>query len=599
MKIILLLILSLSFSSNLLHAQLGDIVKGILQDNAPINTDTLKKADTSNVVKIRQELEASRLNESNLKMELEQLKLQALRADSVKATKQRSRIDSLRKFTVGAPVVVDGDTLFHIYTKNGGYTPQQRAQINSETITELGRRVNLNPDSVHVVSSDIETDLIYGDVVIVSFTDQDGLWAGSTRDDLAQKEREVIVDKLKSMKQQHGLWALIRRIVYFILILAGQYLLFRLTRWLFRRVKTYIHSLKESRLKSISIKEYELFDTQLQVRILVFFANVIRYILLLILLLITVPLLFAIFPQTKYLAYKIFSYILDPAVLILKEVIDYIPNLFTILIIYFAIKYMMKGVAYLAREIESEKLKISGFYPDWAKPTYHIIRFLLYAFMIAMIYPYLPGSDKGVFQGVSVFVGLIVSLGSSAVIGNVIAGLIITYMRPFKIGDRIKLNETMGNVIEKTPFVTRLKTPKNEIVTIPNSFVMSSHTVNYSSSARNYGLIIHSEVTIGYDAPWRTVHELLINAALDTPGVSAEPKPFVLETSLKDWYPVYQVNAYIKDADKLAEIYSNLHQNIQDHFNRAGVEIMSPTFIATRDGNESTIPKPQTPPVAK
>ena len=265
--------------------------------------------------------------------------------------------------------------------------------------------------------------------------------------------------------------------------------------------------------------------------------------------------------------------------------------LFAILIICFAVKYLVRLVHYLSREVEAGRLKFGGFYPDWAMPTYHIIRFLLYAFMIAMIYPYLPGAKNGVFQGISVFVGLIISLGSSTVIGNVIAGLVITYMRPFKLGDRIQLNDTTGNVIEKTPLVTRIKTPKNEVVTIPNSFIMSSHTVNYSASAREYGLIIHSEVTIGYDVPWRQVHQLLIEAALNTPGVIDDPRPFVLETSLSDWYPVYQINDYIREADKLAQIYSDLHQNIQDRFNEAGVEIMSPHYMAMRDGNESTIPK--------
>ena len=275
----------------------------------------------------------------------------------------------------------------------------------------------------------------------------------------------------------------------------------------------------------------------------------------------------------------------------MKSIVEYIPNLFTIFVIYFVIKYVVKGLRYFADEIENEKLKIGGFYADWAQPTFHIVRFLLYAFMVALIYPYLPNSDSGVFQGISVFVGLIVSLGSSTVIANIIAGLVITYMRPFKIGDQIKLNDTLGNVIEKTPFVTRLKTPKNEVVTIPNSFIMSSHTTNYSASARNYGLIIHAEISIGYDVPWRKVHQLLIDSARSTPGVLAAPEPFVLETALNDWYPVYQINAYINDADRLAAIYSDLYQQIQDHFNAADIEIMSPHYIAQRDGNESTIPK--------
>ena len=308
-------------------------------------------------------------------------------------------------------------------------------------------------------------------------------------------------------------------------------------------------------------------------------------------LLITVPLVFIIFPQTEGLAYSLFGYIWTPVRKILIGIVDYIPDLITIIVICYAIKSLIRLVRYLAHEVESGRLKLGGFYPDWAMPTYHIVRFLLYAFMIAMIYNYLPGADTGVFQGISVFVGLIVSLGSSTVIGNVMAGMVITYMRPFKLGDRIKLNDTVGDIIEKTPLVTRIRTPKNEVVTVPNSFVMSSHTVNYSASAREYGLIIHSEVSIGYDVPWRQVNQLLIDAALNTPGVLDDPRPFVLETSLSDWYPVYQVNAYIKEADKMAQIYSDLYQNIQDRFNEAGVEIMSPHYMAVRDGNETTIPK--------
>ena len=540
---------------------------------------------------IKQELEAARLNEANLRMEMEQLKLASYAADSVKHLQQRQRIDSLRKVTPGVPVVVEGDTLFYLYAKRGGHTPQQRAEMDAAAILELGKRFNLRPDSLYMESSDIVTDLMYGNKVIASFIDQDGLWENCTRDQLAAHNRKVIVDKLKEMKDEHSLWQLGKRILYFILVLVGQYFLFRLTIWLFKKLKVRIQKLKDTKLKPFSIQDYELLDTQKQVNLLIFLSNLLRYVIMLLQLLLTVPLLFSIFPQTKSLAYQLFSYIWVPVKSIFTSVIEYIPNLFTIFVIWYAVKYLVRFVHYLANEVKSERLKIRGFYSDWAEPTFHIIRFLLYAFMIAMIYPYLPGSKSGVFQGISVFVGLIVSLGSSTVIGNIIAGLVITYMRPFKLGDRIQLNETTGNVIEKTPLVTRIRTPKNEVVTIPNSFIMSSHTVNYSASAREYGLIIHSEVSIGYDVPWRQTHQLLIEAALNTPGVVDDPRPFVLETSLSDWYPVYQVNAYIKEADRLAQIYSDLHQNIQDRFNEAGIEIMSPHYIATRDGSESTIPK--------
>ena len=589
----LVLILLMSFATIGAQAQLEQAVKKIFAGDSitGVHASMKQGSDSAYVANLQKTLETARLNEANMRMEMEQMKLQMAAADSVKYARQRQRIDSLRQFTKGIPVVADGDTLFYLYTKRGGYTPQQRAQMTGSAIEELGRRFNLRPDSVSVDHSDIVSDLMYGNKVLLSLTDQDALWEGVSRDSLANERRQNVVDKLHEMKAEHGIWRRAKRILYFVLVIVGQYFLFRLTNWLFRKLKVRILRLKDTKIKPVSIQGYELLDAQKQANLLVFLASVGRYILMGLQLLFTVPLIFIIFPQTEGLAYRLLGYIWNPIRGIFVGIIDYIPKLFTIIVIWYAVKYLVRFVLYLAREVEGGRLKINGFYPDWAMPTFHIIRFLLYAFMIAMIYPYLPGSNSGVFQGISVFVGLIVSLGSSTVIGNIIAGLVITYMRPFKIGDRIQLNDTTGNIIEKTPLVTRIRTPKNEVVTVPNSFVMSSHTVNYSTSAREYGLIIHSEVSIGYDIPWRKVNELLIDAALNTPGVVDDPRPFVLETSLSDWYPVYQVNAYIKEADKMPQIYSNLHQNIQDKFNEAGIEIMSPHYMAMRDGNETTIPK--------
>lgn len=431
-------------------AQLVEKVREFLAEEDTMKTVPAIRTDSDslNIAKMREELEAARLNEANMRMEMEQMKLRAYAADSVKLALQRLRIDSLRKFTPGVPVVVEGDTLFYIFAKRGGHTPQQRAEMNAAAITELGKRFNLQPDSLYLESSDIVTDLMYGNKVLASFTDQDGLWEGRTRDQLAADKRQVVVHKLKEMKEEHGLWQLGKRILYFILVLVGQFLLFKGTTWLFRKLKVRIQKLKDTKLKPISIQDYELLDTQKQ-NLLIFLSNLLRYVFMLLQLLLTVPLLFSIFPQTKNLAYQIFSYIWNPVKTIFSGVIEYIPNLFTIFVIWYAVKYLVRFVHYLATEVQSERLKLNGFYPDWAMPTYHIVRFLLYAFMIAMIYPYLPGSDSGVFQGISVFVGLIVSLGSSTVIGNIIAGLVITYMRPFKLGDRIKLNDTIEMLLKR------------------------------------------------------------------------------------------------------------------------------------------------------
>lgn len=578
-----LLLAGLAFICNInVYAQSSDSI---------INKDSLINSDSLKISEMTLALEEARINEMNLRLEMETLRFATVVSDSIKKAELKHQIDSLRNVTVATPVVVEHDTLYYIYAKRGGVSPRERAATVSGLVLSLGKMFTLDPDSVYIESTDIASELMYKEKVIASFTDLDGLWENTTRDELAKERRVIIVNKLYQLQKEFGLMQLVKRISLFILVLTVQGALIWGTTWLYRRGKIRIRRLKETKLKALSIRGYELFDTQKQVRILIFLANVLRYIFILLQLMISVPILFSLFPQTENLAYKIFSYAWNPIKTIAVAVVNYVPDLFMIVIIWLAIRYLVKGVRYLAGEIQSEKLKINGFYPDWAQPTYQIIRFLLYAFMIAMIYPYLPGADSGIFQGVSVFVGLIVSLGSSSVIGNIMAGLVMTYMRPFKIGDRIKLNDTVGNVVEKTPFVTRIKTPKNEVITIPNSFILSSHTVNYSSSARNYGLIIHSEISFGFEIYWETVHKLLIEAALRTPGVSKDPKPFVLETSLQDFYVMYQINAYIKDADKIAQIYSDLHQNIQVMANEAGIELMSPHYFAGRDGSEITIPK--------
>ena len=215
--------------------------------------------------------------------------------------------------------------------------------------------------------------------------------------------------------------------------------------------------------------------------------------------------------------------------------------------------------------------------------------------MIVVIFPYLPGSDSPIFKGISVFLGFLFTFGSAGSLANLIAGLVLTYMRLFKIGDRVKIDDVVGDVIEKSSLVTRVRTIKNEIVSIPHSKVMSSHTINYSSDAPEKGLIIHTTVTIGYDVPWKDMHKALIEAATRTELILDTPEPFVLQTSLDDFYVSYQINGYTREPGKQAVIYSDLHRHIQDVCNENGIEILSPHYRAARDGNMSTIPAPYLP----
>ena len=225
------------------------------------------------------------------------------------------------------------------------------------------------------------------------------------------------------------------------------------------------------------------------------------------------------------------------------------------------------------------------------EPTYQLLRFLVIAFALVAAFPYIPGSSSPMFRGLSIFVGFLISLGSTSLVTNIISGIVLTYSRGLKIGDRVKIGETYGDVIDRTLLVTRVKTIKNEIITIPNVIVMQNEIVNFSAEAHREGLILHTSITIGYDEPWRNVQKLLINAALKTEYILNTPEPFVLKTSLDNHYVSYELNAFTENPDLMADIYSELHQNILDKFNQANVEIMSPTYFAFRDGHESTIPK--------
>ncbi|GHV59066.1 hypothetical protein FACS1894182_12580 [Bacteroidia bacterium] len=390
---------------------------------------------------------------------------------------------------------------------------------------------------------------------------------------------DTIVQALGMEVTHTDTYELVKHILLFTGVILLQCLLIWLTNYGYRKLKAKLDSIKGRFLQPVFIRKYEFLSIDKQEKVVFFILNILRWVIIIIQLLISIPILFSIFPRTENIAVQLFSYVLTPLKNIFWAIVHYIPKLFIIVIICAIIHYVIRGLAYFANEIEKGRLKIKGFYSDWARPTYSIIRFLLYAFMLVLIWPYLPNSNSGIFQGISIFIGVLVSFGSSSAIGNLIAGIIITYMRPFQIGDRIKINDMIGNVVEKTPVVTRIRTLKNEIVTIPNSTIMNTQTTNLTESARTKGLIVHLNVSVGYGTPWRQVHQLLIEAAQNTPNVMSEPQPFVLETNFYDFYVSYEINAYTSDANKLMEVTSDLRQAIQDKFQSAGISILSPHLI--------------------
>ncbi|WP_397602138.1 mechanosensitive ion channel family protein [Silvanigrella sp.] len=358
---------------------------------------------------------------------------------------------------------------------------------------------------------------------------------------------------------------------------------------IFNKFNNKISSLKGSKIRSFTFRNFELLTEDRLVGFILWSLSATRIIIILFLLYFYIPLVFSFFPWTENFVPTLLHYVIDPLKKVLFVIIDYVPKIFLIFIIMIITKYILRFTKFIFNEISMGSIQINGFYKDWAEPSYKLTRILILAFALIIIFPYLPGSGSPAFQGISVFLGILFSLGSSSAVANMVSGIVLTYMMPFKVGDRVKISSTVGDVIEKNLLVIRVRTIKNEDITIPSSMVLGSHIINYSSSADSYGLILNQTISIGYDTPWRSVHDLLIKSALKTNGILNEPIPFVFQTQLNDFYVSYEINAYTRQPNQMANIYSELNQNIRDSFNSAGVEIMSPHYTSIRNGNKSTI----------
>ena len=494
----------------------------------------------------------------------------------------------------GYPVIPFNDTLFLVYNKIGSFTAKERAKAISNRIKTLYKEPYFNSDSLSLIKSDISMDIVYNsDFVVMSVTDLDSKTVGSSNFELAQKNLAIIQKEILFQKENNATENWLKRIgLVLVLILFVFVIVFAINK-IFRWIRLFLIKKQERYFSGIKIKESYIFTPEKELEFVLKFVMLIRLFVLLFVFYISLPAIFSVFPETKIYASTLLKWIFSPAKSALMGFVHFLPNLFSILVIVALFHYLLKAIKFFVDEIQKGQIKIEGFYSDWAKPTFNIIRVLIYAFMVVVIFPYLPGSNSPVFQGVSVFVGVLFSLGSSNAIANMIAGLVITYMRPFKVGDFIKIGEVSGTVIEKTTLVTRVRTPKQEDITIPNSTVLSSSSINYSANANDNGngLLIHTTITIGYDTPWDLIHKALIESAMRTELVEKTPTPFVLQTSLDDFYVSYEINAYTKHPNQQPLIYSKLHQNIQDCFNETGLEIMSPHYNSLRDGNKTTIPE--------
>lgn len=590
--------------------------------------------------------------------------------------------------TLGAPVVVQNDTLFRIFSKVGTFSPQTRAEEIAKTLTRVLGDLTISLDSLKSIPSAGMTEIWASNEIIMVITAEDAKVLNSSQAELAARYIHKIKQKLTVLRFENSKEAIVFNSLYSALYLGG----FIFLLWLFHKffpvlnkkleklrmarifpvryedrvlleLKTFVRGLtaaiklirivltiwliyfvtvkiialwpfsrnlhiepliaaflklvlytfllvsfkksidvgarmlrmkyaewKGTVLNSWRIKNFEFISAERLVEILLFLTNAVKIVFLVALGYFYITLAFGLFSFSKNWSAKLLGFIFDPLYTVLTSFVSFLPNLFYIIVIIIVFRYLLKFVRFLFDEVGKGNITFTAFHTEWADPTYKIVRFLILVLAAIVIFPYLPGSNSPFFQGISVFVGVLFSLGSSTAISNMVSGVVITYMRPFRIGDRVKIADTVGDIIEKNLLITRVRTIKNVDITIPNAMVLGNHIINFSSSAKKRGLILHTSVTIGYDAPWKQIHELLISAAKETENILSDPPPFVLQTSLDDFYVSYEINAYTDQPNSMAKTYSILHSKIQDKFNEAGVEIMSPHYGAMRDGNQVTIP---------
>lgn len=492
----------------------------------------------------------------------------------------------------GYPVLLDGQRLFVVKDGVAGVTSaEERAAIISQRIRIIAADSAFSIDQVRYTTDPSQSVVLAGDTVLFTVRAEDARSFGQPHPDLAAEAVDRIQQGIITYRENRSLRRLTTNLVAtvlstgaIILFLRG---LFFGTSWLL----ILIQRRREDGTLGLRVQSIQILGAGATSYLLGTLTRFLRLVLVLLALYLYIPFVLSQFPATEAIGEGLLQDVADRLHFLAQGFVAYLPKLmsltFIAIITYYVIEFAKQVILELGRQDV-----YPWFYPEWVPPTNRLATLLIVAIAMVIAGPYLPGFGSPAFQGVSLFIGALLTLGSSSAVANALSGIILIYTRAFQIGDFIRIDNIIGEVKDKSLFVTRLLTPKQETVTIPNASVLNSNVINYSAICRerNGYLLLHTTVTLGYDLPWRKVHDVLIEAALATTNIESNPPPFVLQTHLNDFNVSYQLNAYTAQPHRMPLIYSELHQNIQDHCNAAGIEILSPSFSALRDGNPSTIP---------
>jgi len=498
----------------------------------------------------------------------------------------------------GAPVEVGGKVIFHVQERLGSLTTTERATLIERRINRLANDPFGAPLELKAVESLDGIDILNGDDIIITITERD-VAAADLDMELHVVAGTVIAEidnEVARTREQNTPRARLYRALEALAFLVAFIIIVIVINRIYRRLIKKVDAIPITDTPPTEEDQGRFWEgssfyrSGAWKRLAKLALNIVRIVFLLAILIYIVPLALRIFPQTAKLATEILQLLLSPIVAFWDWLVAYQSNFFTIVMIIVITYFVIRLIRALFQEIEDGSIRFNGFDPEWASFTSRMVSFLVIIAAVIIIFPYIPGSDSAAFQGISVFLGLLFTLSSTAAVTNIVAGIIQTYTGAFRVGDLVKIEDVTGTVIEKRLLTTRVRTFKNEEVSIPNGTVLNTNVLNYTTLAKDKGLILYTTITIGYDVPWQQVQDLLIKAALAMSDVEPEPPPFVLQNNLGDFSVAYQLNCFTKAAHRMPRIYSALHASIQDRFNEANVEILSPTFSALRDGNTVTTP---------
>jgi small-conductance mechanosensitive channel len=488
----------------------------------------------------------------------------------------------------GVPVVFDGETLFHVTKGLGPFSAEERAQGAQRRLALIADDPFYSSALFKIVPKPTAAEVYYRDHLVGLTTDEDTAATGVTPEDAAAALVQRVDDAVARYRARQAPLAWTRAVVMMGVATVSLALLVVALRRARRRleglIETRIAGAPARGTRGLAAALEKTAPVQLKALRLLYFSALFAVTA------VYLGVAFAAVPMTKGYALAVIDYVLDPVRTLWQGFLASVGDLIFIAVVVVLARYAIKGLRWALSEAAAGSLVIPGVSPDWAMLAFKVVRIGVVAMAGVVIYPYIPGSDTEAFKGIGIFAGALFTLGASGMAGNVVGGLALTFAGTFHVGDRVKIGEVVGDVVQTTLMLTRVRSIRNEIVTIPNSTILAGHIVNYSTEARSRGLALVTEVTIGYDAPWRKVHDLLIDAARRTPEILAAPSPYVLQHSLNDYHVSYEIWAYTANATDMFLTYGALHQNIQDSFNEGGVEILSPGYASLRDGNTTTIP---------